>query len=131
MYVTCFVIPVPEDRLDDYRQWAKMSAEVLKDYGCIEVVESIGDVVPIGKQTDYRRAVDAKDGEKIVVAWKIWPDKASLEAGEARLHESGRLDGAGEPPFDAKRLIVGCFEPIFTFGRDDAAGASAQALARG
>jgi uncharacterized protein YbaA (DUF1428 family) len=118
MYVTCFIIPVPADKLEAYRAWAKMSADVLKQFGCIEIVESIGDMIPIGKQTDFRRAVAAKDDEKIVLAWKIWPDKASLEAGEARLHESGLLDAAGEPPFDAKRLVVGCFEPIFTFGRD-------------
>src|SRR5215813_14036341 len=117
MYITCFIIPVPEDKLDAYREWAKMSTELLKEFGCIEVVEAIGDVIPLGKQTDFRRAVDAKDGEKIVLAWKIWPDKASLEAGEARLRESGRFDASGEPLFDAKRLIVGCFEPILTFGR--------------
>jgi uncharacterized protein YbaA (DUF1428 family) len=118
MYITCFIIPVHEDKLDAYRAWAKMSAEMFKDYGCIEVVEAVGDLIPIGKQTDFRRAVDAQDGEKIVVAWKIWPDKASLEAGEALLHESGRLDVHGEIPFDPKRLVVGCFEPIYTFGRD-------------
>lgn len=118
MYITCFIVPVPEQNLEAYRQWAKLSAEILKEFGCIEVVESIGDVIPIGKQTDFRRAVDAKDGEKIVLAWKIWPDKASLDAGEAKLHKSGLLDSAGEPPFDAKRLVVGCFEPLFTVGRD-------------
>jgi uncharacterized protein YbaA (DUF1428 family) len=53
-----------------------------------------------------------------VLAWKIWPSNASLEAGEARLHESGLLDAAGDPPFDAKRLVVGCFEPPMTFGRE-------------
>jgi uncharacterized protein YbaA (DUF1428 family) len=118
MYITCFIIPVPLDRLDAYREWARMSAEILKDYGCIEIVEAVGDQIPLGKQTDFRRAVKAQDGETIVLAWKIWPDKASLEAGEARLHESGQLDAHGPPPFDAKRLVVGCFEPIFTFGRD-------------
>ena len=119
MYITCFIIPVPQDKLDAYREWARLSAEILKDYGCIEVVEAVGDQIPLGKQTDFRRAVKAQDGETIVLAWKIWPDKASLEAGEAKLHESGRLDAHGAPPFDAKRLVVGCFEPIFTFGRGE------------
>jgi uncharacterized protein YbaA (DUF1428 family) len=118
MYMTGFIIPVPEDKLDAYREWAKMSAEVLKQFGCIEIVEAVGDFIPLGQQTDFRRAVAAKEGEKIVLAWKIWPDKESLEAGEAKLHESGLLDAHGEPPFDAKRLVLGCFEPIFSFGRD-------------
>jgi hypothetical protein len=33
------------------------------------------------------------------------------------LHEDGRLDGQGEPPFDARHLIIGCFESVFTLGR--------------
>jgi uncharacterized protein YbaA (DUF1428 family) len=120
MYITCFIIPVPDDRMDAYRAWAKMSAELLKEFGCIEVVDSIGDVIPVGKQTDFRRAVAAREGEKIALVWQVWPDKAALEAGEAALHKSGRLDASGEPPFDAKRLIVGCFDPVFTLGRDTA-----------
>ncbi|MEO6339095.1 MAG: DUF1428 domain-containing protein [Caulobacteraceae bacterium] len=117
MYVTGFVIPVPEDRREAYLKWAELSAEILKDYGCIEIVEAWEDFVPDGKLTDFRKAVQAQPGEKIVFAWKIWPDKASCEAGEAKLHESGRLDTSGDPPFDARRLVLGCFDSIFTMGR--------------
>ena len=27
------------------------------------------------------------------------------------------MESAGEPPFDARRLIMGCFAPIFSMGR--------------
>jgi len=117
MYVTCFITPVPEDQREAYLRWARMSAEILKEYGCIEIVEAWEDDIPDGKVTDFRRAVQAKPGEKIVFSWKIWPDKASLEAGEAGLHQDERLDNSGEPPFDNRRLILGCFESIFTLGR--------------
>ncbi|HVY85919.1 MAG TPA: DUF1428 domain-containing protein [Caulobacterales bacterium] len=117
MYITCFVIPVPKGRLDAYKEWARASADILKQFGCIEVVEALGDQIPLGKETDFRRAVKAEEDELIVLAWKIWRDKESLEEGEARLHESGLLDSLGEPPFDAKRLIVGCFDPFFSSGR--------------
>ncbi len=117
MYITSLVIPVPEANLEAYRAWARNSADILRDFGCIEVVESIGDFIPEGKQTDFRRAVQARPDEKIVLTWQIWPDKQALEEGEQRMHESGRLDTAGEPPFDASRLILGCFEPLMTFGR--------------
>jgi uncharacterized protein YbaA (DUF1428 family) len=33
------------------------------------------------------------------------------------MHRDSRMDSAGEPPFDAKRLILGCFAPLFTMGR--------------
>ena len=55
--------------------------------------------------------------EKIVFTWQVWPDKESLDAAEARMHEDNALDVAGEIPFDAGRMILGCFAPISVMGR--------------
>lgn len=118
MYVAGLVIPVPGDRIDDYRRWAETSARIFMDYGCLEVVESWEDNVPSGKRTDFRRAVAAEPGEKIVFTWQIWPSKEALDAAEDRMHADGILDTAGDPPFDAGRLIVGTFNPIHVAGRD-------------
>jgi len=118
MYVCGLVIPVPEDKLDAYRAWAESGAAFFKEYGCLEIVESWEDFVPEGKQTDFRRAVAAKPGEKIVFTWQIWSDKETFQAAEERMHHDARMDAAGEPPFDASRLILGCFQPIFAMGRD-------------
>lgn len=117
MYVCGLVIPVPEGGMDAYRRWAENGAKIFKDYGCLEIVECWEDFVPDGKRTDFRRAVAAQPSEKIVFTWQVWPDKASFEAAEARMHDEGRLDTGGEPPFDAGRLILGCFQPIFAMGR--------------
>lgn len=117
MYIAGLVIPVPEEKIEAYRKWAENGAAIFKKYGCLEIVESWEDFVPDGKQTDFRRAVAAKEGEKIVFAWQIWPDKESLEAAETKMHEDGVLDTANEIPFDAQRLILGCFTPICTMGR--------------
>ncbi len=117
MYVAGLVIPVPEDKLEAYRSWAENGARIFKDHGCLEIVECWEDFVPDGKQTDFRRAVAAKAGEKIVFTWQVWPDKESFTAAEAKMHEDGSLDGSGEPPFDARRLILGCFQPVFSMGR--------------
>jgi uncharacterized protein YbaA (DUF1428 family) len=43
--------------------------------------------------------------------------KVALDDAENRMHADGVLDTAGDPPFDAQRLIVGCFTPISTMGR--------------
>ena len=117
MYVCGLVIPVPEAKLEAYRRWAENGAAFFKDYGCLEIVECCEDFVPLGKQTDFRRAVAAKDGEKIVFTWQVWPDKASFEEAEEKMHQDPRMDAAGEPPFDARRLILGCFQPIVSMGR--------------
>ena len=121
MYVCGLVIPVPGDRRDDYRRWAEAGAAIFKRYGCLEIVESWEDFVPDGKQTDFRKAVAARPGEKIVFVWQVWPDRETFRAAEERMHADEVLDGGGEPPFDAGRLILGCFQPMAVMGRDGAA----------
>jgi len=122
MYVAGLVIAVPEEKKELYRRWAENSASFFREYGCLEIVECWEDFVPDGRQTDFRRAVAARPGEKIVLCWQIWPDRESFREAEARMHEDPRMDSAGEPPFDAGRLILGCFQPIFTMGREGLAG---------
>lgn len=118
MYVAGFVIPVPEDKREAYRRWAISSAKLFRELGCIEIVESWEDDVPDGKLTDFRRAVDAKAGEKIVLSWQIWPDRATVDAAEKRMRDDDRFNVPVDIPFDGRRLIMGGFEPIFTMGRD-------------
>ena len=117
MYVAGFVIPVPAEKMEAYRRWAENGSKLFKEYGCLEIVESWEDEVPDGKQTDFRRAVAAKPGEKIVFTWQVWPDKATVETAEAKMHDDPRFEPSGEIPFDAKRLIYGGFMPIHTMGR--------------
>ena len=117
MYIAGFVIPVPAEKLEAYRRWAENGAALFREYGCVEIVESWEDNVPRGKLTDFHRAVNAEEGEKIVFTWQVWPDKVTLEAAEARMREDKRFEVAGEIPFDPRRLILGCFKPICTMGR--------------
>ena len=112
MYVSVTIIPVPANQHDAYVEWAAMSAAIFKRYGCLEVLDVWEDFVPSGKRTDYRKAVDAKEGEKIAVSWQTWPDKETFYASEDKMHADGVLDTGGEPPFDPGRLILGCFKTV-------------------
>lgn len=73
--------------------------------------------VPDVRRTDFRKAVKAEPGEKIVLSWVVWPDR---ETG-AKVHEGMFADppmaDVVEMPFDGKRMIMGGFEPILTYRR--------------
>lgn len=112
MYLAVLVIPVPETNLEAYKAWAKNSEAIFKRYGCLDIMDGWQDFVPRGRQTDFYKAVDAQEGEKVVVSIQIWPDKATMFASEQRMHEDNALDVEGEIPFDASRLITGCFESL-------------------
>jgi len=113
MYVQGFVVPVPADSKDAYREVADKFWPIARDCGAQEQVEAWEADVPDGKRTDFRRAVDLKPGEKVVFSWVTWPDKATADASQERIMADPRMKEIGEEmPFDGKRMIYGGFEPL-------------------
>ncbi|WP_230292671.1 DUF1428 domain-containing protein [Croceicoccus sp. Ery5] len=117
MYIQGFVIPVPAEKKDAYLAVADRFDSWLMEHGATEVVEAWEERVEDGKQTDFRRAVAAVEGEKIVFSWVIWPDRETAEAAEKAMEGDPIMAEMGEMPFDGKRMIWGCFAPILERGR--------------
>ena len=90
---------------------AQRMAGKFKEYGAIRVLEAWSDDVPNGKVTDYRRAVQAQDGEEVVYSYIQWPDKATRDAGWARMMAEDPAQST-PMPFDGKRMFWGGFRPI-------------------
>lgn len=117
MYINGFVLAVPADKKDAYREVAEKFWEIAKDYGARSQVECWEVDVPDGKVTDFRRAVKIEDGEKVVFSWVIWDDKETADAShdkmmaDERMKQFGAEDGS-DMPFDGKRMIYGGFEPL-------------------
>jgi uncharacterized protein YbaA (DUF1428 family) len=89
------------------------------ELGALRVIECWGDDVPVGKLTDFRRAVQAGDEETVAFSWIEWPDKATRDAAFVKINElmktDPRMDPAKNPiPFDGKRMIFGSFVPVVT-----------------
>ena len=115
MYVMIAVLPVPEGNREKYIQAAEWMANWSREHGALEVMEAWEDDVSDGQVTDYRKAVQAQPGEKIVVGWVIWPDRDTFKQAEALMESGeGMPDDPEEMPFDGKRLIYGGFEPLLT-----------------
>jgi uncharacterized protein YbaA (DUF1428 family) len=112
-YADGFIVPVPTDKKEAYREIAAEAAGIYKEYGATRVVEAWGDDVPDGKQTDFKRAVKAKPEESIVFSFVEWPDKATRDEGWKRAMEDPRMQrDRDNMPFDGKRVVWGGFAPI-------------------
>lgn len=117
-YVQGFLIPVPLDRKEDYRAMAERAAPMFMDYGAVEIVECWGEDVKPGEVTDFYRAVAAGEGEAVVFAWIVWPDRATCDAAAEKMKTDERMtppEGFALP-FDGRRMIWGGFAPIFATG---------------
>lgn len=107
-----YLVAVPEGNKQAYREMAQKTAQVFKECGSTRVVEGWGDDVPEGKVTDYKGAVKAEAGEKVVYSWVEWPDKATRDAGWKKAMEDPRMQFGKDMPFDGQRMIYGGFTPI-------------------
>ena len=112
-YVDGFVIPVPADKLDEYKKLATLCAQVWKEHGALKSVECIGEDVPYGTLTSFPRAVQAKEGEIVVFSWIVYESRASRDAVMEKVMADSRMKAVMEDsPFDGKRMIFGGFEPF-------------------
>lgn len=118
MYVSGFVVPVPEGNKEAYRIIAEKFWELARDYGALSQIECWEADIKDGKTTDFRMAVKAEPGEKIVFSWMTWPDREAAESGQEKMmadprmaEQFGNPDGS-DMPFDGKRMIIGGFESL-------------------
>jgi uncharacterized protein YbaA (DUF1428 family) len=110
-YIDGFVIPVPTANKDTFVSHARHVDQIFIENGATRIIECWGDDVPDGKQTDFKRAVQAKDDETVVFSWVEWPDKATRDAAMHKIINDPGM-AAHENPFDGKRLIFGGFVPV-------------------
>lgn len=112
-YTDGFILPVPEQNREAYREMAQKAAGIFQEYGATRVVEAWGDDVEPGKVTDFYRSVKAEDGEKVVFSWIEWPSKQARDEGWQKVMADERMkhDPANNP-FDGKRMFWGGFQPL-------------------
>ena len=118
-YIDGFVIAVPTANKQKFIQHANDGDSVFVEHGATRILECWGDDVQDGKQTDFRRAVKAKEDETVVFSWIEWPDKATRDAGMEKAMKDPRLSPDSNPmPFDGMRMIFGGFSPIVELGKN-------------
>lgn len=112
-YIDGVVLAVPTANKTKFIAHANDSDAVFIEHGATRVLECWGDDVPTGKQTDFRRAVQAKDDEAVVFSWVEWPDKKTRDAGMAKVMKDPRMNMEAQSAlFDGKRMIFGGFAPV-------------------
>jgi uncharacterized protein YbaA (DUF1428 family) len=114
-YVDGFVMPVPEDRLGDYKKMARVGAKVWMDHGALAYTECVADDVKPGKVTSFPQAVKLKPGEVVVFSWIVYKNRRERDRIMKKVMEDPRLAkymDAKNMPFDGKRMFWGGFKPI-------------------
>ena len=111
-YTDGFVVPVTEDKREDYRALAAKMAKVFRQHGATRVIEAFSNDVPKGEVTDFYRAVKAEEGEGVVFSFIEWPDKATRDDAWKAIMEDESMKPQGDMPFSPQRMFWGGFDKI-------------------
>ena len=112
-YVDGFVLPIPNDRIDDYKKMARKAGKIWMEYGAISYFECMGDDVPKGKTTDFYRSVKVKEGETPWFSFIVYKNKRDRDAILKKIMSDPRLKmDMKDMPFDGKRMIYGGFKTV-------------------
>src|SRR5438067_2172831 len=112
-YFEGFIVPVPEANRAAYEAHSRKFGPLVQDIGVRRMVENWDSDVPEGKLTDFRKAVDAKPDEKVVISWFEYGSRAERDSANEKFMSDPRMAEMGtDMPFDAKRMIMGGFDAI-------------------
>ncbi|MFP5517251.1 MAG: DUF1428 domain-containing protein, partial [Alphaproteobacteria bacterium] len=105
-YVDGFVLAVPKQKLDAYKEMARKAGAVWMEHGALAFVECVGDDVPYGELTSFPRAVQATEDEIVVFSWILYKSREDRDAINAKVMADPRLPkDMSDMPFDGKRMI--------------------------
>jgi uncharacterized protein YbaA (DUF1428 family) len=102
-YIDGFVNAVPTAKKQKFIDHAKQGDSVFIDLGASRVVECWADDVQDGKVTDFRKAVQAEDGETVVFSWIEWPNKETRDAAFAKMTDWMNNPETADPRMDPNK----------------------------
>ena len=113
-YVDGFVVPIPRNKVADYRRIARKAGKIWREHGALEYRECIGEDVPKGKVTSFPLSVKAKRGETVAFSWIVFKSRAHRDRVNAKVMDDPRLAEMDPKamPFDTGRMIFGGFEVV-------------------
>jgi uncharacterized protein YbaA (DUF1428 family) len=111
-YVDGYVVPVPKQKLEDYRRLAEEAGKVWREHGALEYIECIADDVKPGEVTSFPQSVQLEPDETVVLSWIVFQSRAHRDEVNARVMQDPRIAGMDRStmPYDGKRMFWGGFE---------------------
>jgi uncharacterized protein YbaA (DUF1428 family) len=114
-YVDGFVVPVPKNKLQDYRRMSQKAGKVWREHGALQYVEAAGDDLEVKFGTSFKKMMKSKAGETVVFSWIVYKSRAHRDKVNAKVMKDPRLAtmmNDKNMPFDVKRMVYGGFKFI-------------------
>lgn len=118
-YIDGFVLPIPGDRLNEYKRVAAAVAEIWREHGALDYREYAGDDLVLAGTRSFTDLVAAGEGETIVFGWVEFESREARDRANERVASDPRMAQLIEPlidpsntVFDAERMAYGGFRVL-------------------
>ena len=114
-YIDGFVLPIPRDRLSDYKRVVEEVAKIWKEHGAIDYREYVGDDMGLEGTRSFTDLVASTKDEAIVFGWVLFDSREARDLANEKVANDPRmaeLIGSSDTGFDAERMAYGGFLPF-------------------
>ncbi len=111
-YIDGFVLPIPRNRVDEYKRLVETGAEIWKEHGALEYREHIGDDLVLEGTRSFPDLLTASEDEVIVFGWVVFESRESRDSVNQRVAADPRMTDlirSSDSGFDAGRMAYGGF----------------------
>ncbi|MEM8484632.1 MAG: DUF1428 domain-containing protein [Bacteroidota bacterium] len=116
-YIDGFVLPIPTNRLEEYKRVVEAVANIWKEHGALDYHEYVGDDLTREGTRPFPDLVAASTDETIIFGWVAFASREARDlANERVLGDPRMVDLVGplldssNPVFDANRMGYGGFK---------------------
>ena len=114
-YIDGFILPIPRDRLNDYKQLVEAVAKIWKEHGALEYREHVGDDLHLEGTRSFTDLAGATEDEVIIFGWVVFASRAARDLANEKVAADPRMANLVESSnsgFDAKRMAYGGFQSL-------------------
>ena len=116
-YIDGYIIPVPKNKLKDYKKMAAIGAKIWMKHGALEYVESVGDdFKTFMGMPSFPKGIKAKKGETVIFSYIVFKSKAHRISVNKKVMNDPVLNDTTNKnismPFDMKRMMYSGFSTI-------------------
>lgn len=114
-YVDGFLIPLPKDKVEEYKAIAEKAGRLWMDHGALEYIECIGDDLDQAEMVSFKKSAGASDEETVMFSWIVYESREHRDKVNQAVMNDPRMKEimeAGCEPFDCKRMAYGGFKTL-------------------
>ena len=114
-YVDGYIIPIPKNKIKEYKKMAKLGRDTWMKYGALAYFECEAEDVKPAYGMSFLKMAQVKKNETVILAFVVFKSKAHRKQVNKKVHKQfSEMDGAENfsMPFDPSKMAFGGFKTL-------------------